>query len=673
MQFLYPSFLWALLALAIPIIIHLFHFRRFKKVYFSNVRFLKEIKEETASRNKLKHLLALLMRMAAVVFLVLAFAQPFIPRNAEVKQGEKAVSIFIDNSFSMSSLSADVPLLEKAKQRAREIVAAYPEDDRFQIITNDFEGRHQRLVGKDDALGFIEEVQISPSVKDLAKVVARQKQTLNNSTIENKVLFLISDFQKNITDLQPETDSLFDLNLVPLQSVQQKNIGIDSAWFEAPAQIINQNNRLMVKVKNYSAQSVENVRLSLRQQGQTKPIGTLTLPPGAEVVDTVNVSVTRAGWQEALLEITDYPVQFDDSYYFTFNVPKQINVLVVNEGGPNAFLNAVLKTSPAFNALNQNMGQLDYSSLPKYRLIVLNDLKSISSGLAFELSQYVKNGGNLLVFPDAQANVGSYNAFLGGLPASQLGAFDQSAREVGQINTEDFIFQDVYENNRSNLKLPTTKGNFRLMANAPENPLLTYRDGQSFLGKYRLGQGNFYLCAAPLNEGLSDLVRNAEVFVPMLFKMALSSGKEWKIAYGIGKDQVMETDNALGGSEMVYKMKGRDEEFIPGQKNLGMRMLLNVGDQVKEAGYYDLYLKPDDIIEKFAFNYDRRESNLGCYTSDELAEKLGAKTNILEGTSNADLGQLVGERDRGVALWKWCLALALLFLLLETAVLRLWR
>ncbi|MBK8471991.1 MAG: BatA domain-containing protein [Sphingobacteriales bacterium] len=81
MNFLFPAFLAAMAALAIPIIIHLFYFRRFKKIYFSNVKFLREIKEERASRNKLKHYLVLLARLLAVALLVLAFAQPFCPKT----------------------------------------------------------------------------------------------------------------------------------------------------------------------------------------------------------------------------------------------------------------------------------------------------------------------------------------------------------------------------------------------------------------------------------------------------------------------------------------------------------------------------------------------------------------------------------------------------------------
>src|SRR2546421_336643 len=99
MRFINPAFLFALSAIAVPVIIHLFNFRRYKKVYFSNVKFLKEVKQETQSKSKLKHLLVLFCRIMAVALLVLAFAQPYIPSaNSKVVAGEKAVSIFIDNS-----------------------------------------------------------------------------------------------------------------------------------------------------------------------------------------------------------------------------------------------------------------------------------------------------------------------------------------------------------------------------------------------------------------------------------------------------------------------------------------------------------------------------------------------------------------------------------------------
>src|SRR5215510_4953280 len=100
MSFVYPGFLFALFAVAIPILVHLFNFRRFKKVYFTNVRFLREIRQDTRNRSRLKHLLILASRILAVIFLVLAFAQPYIPlKGTKISAGVKKVSVYIDNSF----------------------------------------------------------------------------------------------------------------------------------------------------------------------------------------------------------------------------------------------------------------------------------------------------------------------------------------------------------------------------------------------------------------------------------------------------------------------------------------------------------------------------------------------------------------------------------------------
>ncbi|HRH39956.1 MAG TPA: BatA domain-containing protein, partial [Flavobacteriales bacterium] len=79
MAFLYPAFLWALTALAIPVLIHLFQLRRFKRLEFSDVRFLKEVSQQTRSRKKVRHWLVLIARLLALTCLVLAFAQPYIP------------------------------------------------------------------------------------------------------------------------------------------------------------------------------------------------------------------------------------------------------------------------------------------------------------------------------------------------------------------------------------------------------------------------------------------------------------------------------------------------------------------------------------------------------------------------------------------------------------------
>ena len=673
MQFLFPAFMFALATLAIPIIIHLFYFRRFKTVYFTNVRFLREVKEESSARRKLRNLLVLAARCLAIACLVFAFAQPFLPRNTEgVKKGEKAASIFIDNSFSMNALSKDLSLLEKAKQKAREIVQAYAADDKFQILTNDFEGRHQRLVSKEEALGLIDEVKTTPSVQEISKVIYRQQQALNGGKAPNKTAFVLSDFQKNVADISSFKDSTLEVYLLPLAAVQEKNIAIDSAWFESPVQMMGQTNPLVVRVTNYTNADVENIKLSVAQNGQEKPVGLLKIKAKSSIEDTVQISVMKTGWHEAKLNITDYPVQFDDNYFFTFNIASTINILNINDGQNNRFLQTALGSARNFKIVDQSSGGVQYSQFGNYSMIVLNGLNSVSSGLASELAQYIKNGGNALIFPANAADLTSYNAFSNSLQTNSLSAFEATPREVSSINTEEFIFKDVYTNKNNNLKLPNTTGNYRLVNRNGEN-IMTYRDGSSFITKNKIGKGNMYLCAASLDEKTSTLARSGEVFVPMLYRMAISGAKDWRIGYTIGKDDFIEADSKGIAGEKSYKMKGAKEEFIPEQRIVSGKAILGVKEGVKEAGFYSLFTKPDSALYKFGFNFDRRESLLEYLDNKALKSLERNNIKVFDETAEANFTAVVGEQNQGVALWRWFVISALIFMLIEVLLLRFWK
>ncbi len=673
MQFLFPAFLWALAALAIPIIIHLFYFRRFRKVYFTNVRFLREVKEETSARSRLRNLLVLAMRLLALAFLVFAFAQPFLPRETTVKTGRRAVSIFVDNSFSMQALSRDVPLVDKAKQRAREIVEAYGPETRFQILTNDFSGRRQRLVSQDEAFAAIDEINIGPAVRPLSQVTARQKQVLDKADEEIHTAYLVSDFQQNITDLTSWTDTTTDLTLIPLQSVRESNVAIDSVWFDAPVALLGQNNRMMVRVTNLSTEAAENVRLSLRYNEQSKPEGTLQIPAGGSVIDTVNLAIQKPGKQTATLNITDYPIQFDDTYFFAFDVDEKIRVLGINGGGDSRYLDAALNGLPVFMADILSAQSLNYSQIPEYQLIILNDLPVISSGLAFELQQYVRQGGNLLVFPAAGADVNSYSSFLTNFSAGSLGTYEVQERQVGNINTEEFVFRDVFENRNANLRLPLTQANFALRdGGGRRESLMRYRDGSNYLTKYRVDDGNLYLSAAPLDPDVNNLASSGEIFIPMLYKMAVSASRRRPLAYTIGEDELIVTKHRSGSTDLVYKMRGAGEEFIPEQRVVGNDVFLGVGDQIRDAGAYDLFLNEEDDVDRFAFNFSRQESDLKYYRPDDLRTRLGDRVGIISVENDASISTSIEAQNRGVVLWKWCLILALLFLLAEGLLLRFW-
>lgn len=676
MQFLYPAFLFGLLALAVPVIVHLFYFRKFKTIYFTNVRFLKELKQETSARQKLKNLLVLLMRALAIAAMVFAFAQPFIPKGNVIKHGLKSVSIFIDNSYSMNATDKDLSLFEKAKFKAKELINGYKEEDNFQVLTNDFEGKHQRLMSKEDALAAIEELRPSPAVRNISDIMKRQQQVLNTSERSLKIAYILSDFQKNISDFSNKPDSLIEYNLIQLRAITESNVSIDSCWFEIPVQMANQVNPLVVKVHNYSDEPAENVTLTLNYDGQQKPVGNLNIAANATVTDTVHVGINKTGWHQAELVITDYPIQFDDHYYFTFNVAEQIDVLCINEDLSNRYLEAAFKGISYFRLNSVNSKTIDYSKLGNNKLIILNELKSISSGLAQELVNYMKNGGNVLIFPAENADLTSYNAYFNSIQAHQLQAFSKTERKVASINTNDFVFSDVYENAKANLKLPATTGSFPIQEFAGKAvvKLLTNRDGSTYLAKYKVEKGNQYVCFAPLDQQYNDLVNSAEVFIPMLYKMSISTTKASKIAYTLDKDAYIESDmNTADKSDKVFRLENDKTSIIPEQKTIQSHLVMHVNNLIKEAGFYTLVDDNKKKLQDFAFNFNRKESDLLCLTKDEIKAAVSGNVKLLDINQDTNLSTMVGEKELGIILWKWFVVLALIFLALESLIIRFWK
>ena len=235
MKFVYPEFLYALFAIAIPIVIHLFNFRKFKKIYFSNVQFLKEVTQETQSKSKLKHLLILISRILAISFLVFAFAQPYIPTNSGITSPKnEVVGIYVDNSFSMESTGNLGALLDEAKLNAAEVVNNYSASDKFLVYTNSFASSEYRLLSQEQAIEKIEQIKIVPQTKNLSAIYSRATEGINNAEIANKYFYLFSDFQKTISDFNDlEQDSTINWLLIPVVGNQIDNLYIDSCWFES--------------------------------------------------------------------------------------------------------------------------------------------------------------------------------------------------------------------------------------------------------------------------------------------------------------------------------------------------------------------------------------------------------------------------------------------------------
>lgn len=675
MQFLHPLFLFATAAVLVPVIIHLFYFRRYKKVYFTNVSFLKELKEETAVRSRLRNLLVLILRCLAVIALVLGFAQPFISKKGdETSDQPKFVSIYLDNSLSMTALNEEVDLLERSKETARSIVRAYRNDDQFNVVTNKLDYRSRSLLDKEAALSLIDDINHQANVLKLDEVVEFQKEIFAKTKGQREnVSYLISDFQQGMQAELDNMDSLAKTYLMPIRSPILNNVSIDSVWFERPVIIQNQASKLFVSVTNHGEEAVENTRLSYTEDRENKPLGQLNIPAGAQITDTIALTFENGGYQHLELQVSDYPVQFDDTFHIAFDVQKIFKVLHLKGNNSDAGSN-VFKSSSQLEVTSVMLSQLDYGRINEYDLVVADELTEMSSGLTSTLDAYLKTGGNVFYIPSPQQLSSTVINYLADYQIV-LGNWDEGKQEVGRVNTQSYIFSGVFENASANFYLPSTSGSYKLSSGRAKESVMTYRNGLDYLSAFEIGFGNLYVLNAPLQKAFNSLSDNPSIFVPMIYKMASSSNEDSALAYTIGRDDIVSVklDKKQSESDGVYAMANGVNEFIPAQQFINGQIELNVYGQLNTAGTYNLETPKGGKAAELAYNYDRLESDLEYLTDTELAEIFGNGAEIIGYSLKADLTEIVQENENGMRLWTLFLMLALLFLLGESLILRFWK
>ncbi|MBC6109920.1 BatA domain-containing protein [Pedobacter fastidiosus] len=670
MNFLYPGFLFALLSVAIPVIIHLFNFRKFKKVHFSNVQLLKEVEQQNSSREKLKNLLILLSRILAIIFLVLAFAQPYIPQNNQKNSGlNNSVSIYIDNSYSMEAVNKDGNLLDEAKRRAKELIKGFGLNDRFQLLTNDFEGKHQRLLNEEEFLKALDDVKISSVSRNLQQILNRQGNVLTGS--ENKYSFVISDFQKNIsTNHKLETKPEIQYSFLKLNATTLPNVAVDSVWALSPNHQPGANEKIVVQLKNYSDEEAVNIPLKLNINNQQKGLSSVSIPAGKIKRDTLSFSGLKSGWQKGIITIKDFPVTFDDSLSFSFKVDENLPVLSINGATAGNYIKSLFGVDPYYKLTENAETNVNYSGFSNFGLIVLNGLKNPSTGLAQQLKTYLNTGGSVVIFPDLDADIQNYNSFLSNLSLPNIQALNTIATKVDKIDLENPIFKTVFEQVPKNLDLPTVNRYFSFAENNKSNKenIMELPGGKLFVAKYGIGSGQIYLSATGLNANDGNFARHP-VFVPLMYRLALNGGQEQKLYSSLGNDNALTSKQISLGKNQTLKLTSKNFEAIPEVRQAGGKTIIYTADQIKTAGFYNLELA-DSLLAVYSFNNSRTESDLHYLSKTEL-DHLAEKSNLKIFDTDKDAVKLIaGGNKIGQTLWKLCLILSLIFIAIEILLIR---
>lgn len=628
MHFINPYYLFGLFAIAIPIIIHLFNFRRFKKVYFTNVKFLKEVEISTKKQNKLRNRIILLTRILSIIFLVLLFAQPYFPNNEDklVEKGQNAVVVIVDNSFSMQNQGKQGRLLDEAKQNAKEIVEQYNSNDVFLLQTMDMEGRHQQFVNKDKFVELLNQVEISPSSKFNSKLIKRGYDLLNTKHGFNKRLFFVSDLQSSGFDYPNfPKDSTIKTLLVPLKANNIDNLFVDSLSFADPIFQVGQNIVLNVRTVNKSEKKAEKVAVKLFLNNKQHSVSSVDIDKNQSQIVKLNFTLEEHGIQHGRVSIIDNPIIFDDDFFFTLQTSPKLEILSINSNNSNPYISRLFSNNNEIGINNMNEKNIDFNDFDKYSFIILNELSEFSTGLVSEISRFREQDGDILIIPSSNLNLESFQKGMQSLGIPYFSELVSKPNKVSIINHHNKLYKGVFSQMLDNIEMPNTKEYYKLSSSTQTSreSLMKFQNQDDFLLVSQKNSSKAYVFATNLNEENTDFVKQS-LFVPTIWNMALFS-QVVPLPYFFLEDEVqidiskLKDVNRLNVAEIVSSDKSFS--FIPELRKTNRIKSLLIHNQTNKAGNYNIE-QEGEVFGGLSLNYSRMESDLSFLTPNNVVSEL---------------------------------------------------
>jgi hypothetical protein len=668
MKFLYPEFLFGLFTLAIPIIIHLFNFRKSKKVYFSSIRFLQNIKKSTSQKRKLKHYLILFSRLLFLTFLVLAFAQPFLPGTDRNPQAE-SVYVYLDNSSSMSNRTEGTTTsLNLGMDYLSKILELYPTNTSYKLVTNEFAPFSNTLKSVSEIEEIMTEVRLSTISRTLPEAYSRLTSSSVNETARNKDIFVITDFQKStVGDLsQINFDTLDQVFIAPIQFRQTKNIFVDTVFLSNPFLVADEKNKLNVVLKNSGLEDADEVPLKLFINNIQTASSVLTIPAGGEQAITFEISFNLEQVNKCRISFEDYPVTFDNDFYFVLRLENKINILEISHEAGISPIGLVYGNSGLFAYASQNADNLDYNLIRQNDLVIVSGLNSIDNSLSLELNNHIDLGGSVLIIPGENADISGYQYLV---PSARAATADTTRISIAMPDLNDPFFENIFESSNERFDMPNALP--VISWGGQQLNLLKLRNNLNFLSGFR-SQGTVFVLASPLDDQFTNFHRHA-LFVPVMYRMASLSKKSFEAPYyNINLPTISLRLDSLNKQD-IFKMldANQENELIPNQRISVNELVMELPKNTLQPGYYELMLGTQSRAT-LAFNLDKNESYLEQLSQDEIFSEFDNNSNLtIFDVNDADnFSKEVKKNKFGVPLWKYAIILSLLFLLAEVLLIR---
>ncbi len=677
--------LLGLAAAAIPLAIHLLHRGRARPLPFSNLEFLRRLHHTRMRRVQLRQWLILLLRTLIILLIATAFARPAYQAGASGWGGSSvptAAVFLLDRSYSTTYRQPTGRLFEQLQTQVLAALKFF--DDRDQVILIPFAGHPTPL----DPFGSDWE-QLEEKVKELLPTEESTDftQALNSAARQladkqawNREVFLFTDLARyNWAAVEDQQGWLPDARVYisAPETTQRDNIHIDgvraSSWMPAPGSKLT----VQVGLTNSSAQSAPGTYLDLYIDDERVRRREVDLAPGEQAWIEFIATPRRAGRLTGYVEVEDDALTLDNRRYFALDIPEEINVLILGDRPgdtyfPRRALSVAAQSDPVLSIRSGFLEDLEAAFLEGVHILYLCNLRWLNAEKTALLHNFVAAGGGLTVFPSPQADLNFYNRdFLPGLvPVLFKGVLgDIKEKTTFQLLDRDqphhALFQDLLPQKPEDQ--PRFYATFELAPKNNLHPLIYFADGHIALASGWKDRGRTVLFAAPLSSDWNDLPIKG-LFVPLLHRLTrhLSLPPDHRTTYQVGRT----VHRYLDGVSLKSAIEAESPEgnhLLISPDLVGGRYYWKI-PRVGESGLWRLW-KEGEVVDRFPVNLDTRESVLTPVVRDHLRRIFGPdRTHFIQPSDDLRF-EILGRRY-GRELWRECLILALVLLLIELWIAR---
>jgi hypothetical protein len=692
MSFLNPFFLAALAALAIPLVVHMLSRRRVPVFYFSSLRFLRASDRRSMKRVNLRRVLLMLLRMAGIAFLAIAFARPVVKGElASLFPGGGPVAgcILLDRSYSMGVETDRGTLFEAAKARVREILERFAPEDEVTIIL--FDSGQERLYrggGEGRSIGlFLDEAALSCRTTDLRGAVRAALDALRESRMEPRELYIVSDFQRS---------SL--AGSVAAESVRQIEGGGHTARGESsslPVRAylvqVGEDPPRNIAVENVMAPGVTlhrgeiaTIRAAFTGSGGDAPFSVELHIDGRRILEKefemgqsrlaraeFSFPVERSGWLRGEVKKRSDRLRIDDRRFFVLEVVERVPVLLLADERA-LYLEQALRPEGADTDIELELKryeELTSDDLDRADIVVLGPGRGLRGREAELIERFVADGGRALVLllPELEDAVRALSGHTltidwmepaeGFITIRMPVAAPYFLRPLGRETTAEI----------TKLRF----GSAALVAGVPgEDALLLFSNGAPFMWEEERGTGSVLFCAIDPVPGAGDLVLSP-YFLPIMQQAVLSTRRTPTVE-GVLVGESIRWRGRIEGEARCEMPAG----WTGGNEAVGQAAVMGVERRERDGRIEELLLPGaempgfmtltagDDTMAVFAANPDcGLESDLAPATGREAADSLGLEHCKVVGREESISRAVVAGREGREITLQFAAAAILLFVI----------